>query len=246
MRGGALVGAMLALAVFASPASAARLQGIDVSRFDGPIDWEQVAGDGIRFAFVQASRGAGDDCAVKPQRCGRDGLYDANYEGARAAGVPVGAYHRAFVTGRGRATLRDDAQAEAEVFIDRVGRLRPGDLRPALDFETPFADVKAEQLRLWVRVWLRRVTDALGVKPVIYTNTSSWAATGDTTEFALDGNALWVANWGVRKPAVPASDWGGEGWSVWQYTSDGSVDGIHGRVDRDVLHGGRLGSLTVR
>ena len=242
----ALAAAAALLALTASPAAAARLQGIDVSRFDGAIDWERVADDGIRFAFVQASRGAGDDCAVKPRRCGRDGLWDANYEGAEAAGIPVGAYHRAFVTGRGRATLRDDAQAEAEVFIERVGRLRPGDLRPALDFETPFADVKPEQLRLWVRVWLRRVKDALGVKPIIYTNTSSWAATGDTTEFALDGHALWVANWHVRQPSVPAADWAGEGWSVWQYASDGSVAGIQGRVDLDVLHGGRLRSLTVR
>jgi GH25 family lysozyme M1 (1,4-beta-N-acetylmuramidase) len=242
----ALAAAVAALALGAGPAEAARLQGIDVSRFDGVIDWQQVGADGIRFAFVQASRGAGDDCAVKPHRCGRDGLYDANYANANDSGVRVGAYHRAFVTGRGRATLRDDAQAEAEVFIDRVGRLHPGDLRPALDFETPFADVKAEQLRLWARVWLRRVKAALGVKPIIYTNTSSWAATGDTTEFALDGHDLWVANWGVRRPAVPAGDWAGEGWSVWQYTSDGSVAGIHGRVDRDVLRGGRLKSLTVR
>lgn len=240
-----LLGAAVGLALTASPAGAARLQGIDVSRFDGSIDWERVADDGVRFAFVQASRGAGDDCAVKPRRCGRDGLYDSNYEAAAEAGIPVGAYHRAFVTGRGRATLRDDAQAEAAVFIDRVGRLRPGDLRPALDFETPFADVKAEQLRLWVRVWLRRVEAALGVKPVIYTNTSSWAATGDTTEFALDGHPLWVANWHVRKPSVPAANWASEGWSVWQYSSDGSVNGIRGRVDLDVLHRGRLRSLTV-
>ncbi len=85
----------------------------------------------------------------------------------------------------------------------------------------------------------------LGIKPIIYTNVSSWAATGDTTEFALDGHALWVANWGVSRPAVPAGNWAGESWRVWQYTSDGSVAGIEGRVDRDVLRGG-LRSLGVR
>jgi GH25 family lysozyme M1 (1,4-beta-N-acetylmuramidase) len=231
--------------MLASPASGARIQGIDVSRFDDRIEWEAVAGDGIRFAFVQASRGAGDDCAVKPRRCGRDGLYDSNYDGAHAAGIAIGAYHRAFVTGRGRATIRADAKAEAAVFADEVGRLRPGDVRPALDFETPFAEVKPEQLRLWARVWLRRVRARLGVKPIIYTNVSSWAATGDTTEFALGGHPLWVANWGVSRPAVPAANWAGDSWSVWQYTSDGSVAGIHGRVDRDVLRGG-LASLSVR
>ena len=51
-----------------------RLPGIDVSRFDGEIRWDRVAGAGIEFAFVQASRGAGDDCPVKPRRCGRDGF----------------------------------------------------------------------------------------------------------------------------------------------------------------------------
>jgi GH25 family lysozyme M1 (1,4-beta-N-acetylmuramidase) len=242
----ALAAALLWLALTAGPSGAARQQGIDVSRFDDRIDWERVAGDGIEFAFVQASRGAGDDCAVKPRRCGRDGLYGSNYQGARAAGIPVGAYHRAFVTGRGRSTVKADAKAEAAIFTDEVGRLRPGDLRPALDFEMPFAEgLEAKHLMLWARVWLRRVKADLGVKPVIYTNVSSWAATGDTTEFALDGNPLWVANWGVSRPAVPAANWAGKSWSVWQYTSDGSVAGIGGRVDRDVLRGG-LRALSVR
>jgi GH25 family lysozyme M1 (1,4-beta-N-acetylmuramidase) len=241
----ALAAAILALALTASHASAARLQGIDVSRFDDRIAWQRVAADGIEFAFVQASRGAGDDCAVKPRRCGRDGFYDENYEAARAAGIPVGAYHRAFLTGHGRSTVKADAKAEAAIFAGEVGRLREGDLLPALDLETPFADLEPNQLRLWVRTWLRRVRARLGAKPIIYTNVSSWSATGDTTEFALDGHRLWVANWGVSTPLVPASNWAGESWSVWQYTNRGSVAGIEGRVDRDVLRGG-LRALSVR
>lgn len=243
-RLGAVAAGLATLALSASPAGAARVQGIDVSRFDNRIDWERVADDGVRFAFVQASRGAGDDCAVKPRRCGRDGFYDSNYEGAKAAGVAVGPYHRAFVTGRGRSTLRADARTEAAIFTEEVGRLRGGDLRPALDFETPFADVEPELMRLWVRVWLRRVKADLGSKPVIYTNTSSWAATGNTTEFARAGHPLWVANWHVPQPMVPASNWAGEGWSVWQYANDGSVAGIEGRTDLDVLRGG-VRSLSV-
>ncbi len=245
MGGRAPAAAILALALTACPAGAARLQGIDVSRFDDRIEWPRVAASGIRFAFVQASRGAGDDCAVKPRRCGRDRFYEANYDGARAEGIAVGAYHRAFVTGRGRSTVKADAKTEAAIFADEVGRLRPGDLRPALDLETPFADLEPQQLSLWIRTWLRRVENRLGAKPIIYTNVSSWAATGNTTEFALDGHPLWVANWGVREPMVPAANWAGEGWTVWQYTSDGSVAGIEGRVDRNVLRGG-LAALTVR
>jgi lysozyme len=243
-RRGALVAAALVVALTASPASAARLQGIDVSRFDDRIDWARVAGDGIAFAYVQASRGAGYDCAVKPRRCGADGLYDDNYEAAGAAGIPVGAYHRAFVSGRGRSTVKADAKAEAALFSGEVGRLREGDLVPALDLEAPFAELEPKQLRLWIRTWLRRVKVRLGVKPIIYTNVSSWSATGDTTEFALDGHPLWIANWGVSRPLVPAANWAGESWSVWQYTSDGAVAGIEGRVDRDLLRGG-LRALSV-
>jgi GH25 family lysozyme M1 (1,4-beta-N-acetylmuramidase) len=238
----ALVAALLVLS--AAPAAAARLQGIDVSRFDDRIDWRRVAGDGIEFAFVQASRGAGDDCAVKPRRCGRDGLYERNYEAARAAGVRVGAYHRAFADGSDRASAKADAKAEALVFTREVGRLRDGDLLPALDAETPFDGLGPRLLRVWIRTWLKRVEARLGARPIVYTNVSSWAATGDTTEVALAGHPLWVANWGVAAPAVPAANWAGRGWSVWQYTNSGSVAGIHGRVDRDVLRGG-FDPLTV-
>lgn len=241
---GALAAALTTLAALAPGAGAARLQGVDVSRFQDRINWAPVAEAGISFAFIQASRGTGNDCSVKPNRCGPDERYEFNHESARAAGIAVGAYHRAFVDGRGRRTVKADAKAEAGVFATVVGRLRPGDLLPALDLETPFGSLTPKQLRLWVRTWLGRVERKLGAKPIIYTNTTSWAATGDTTEFALAGHPLWVANWGVPKPRVPAANWAGESWSVWQYTSSGSVSGIDGHVDRDVLRGG-LGALSA-
>ena len=52
--------------------------GIDVSRFQGAIDWPSVAGAGVRFAFVQASRGSGVDCTVKPAQCGADPYFATN------------------------------------------------------------------------------------------------------------------------------------------------------------------------
>jgi GH25 family lysozyme M1 (1,4-beta-N-acetylmuramidase) len=208
-----------------------------VSRFNGAIDWPLVAGSGVRFAFVQGSRGAGTDCTVKPDNCGPDPLYATNYAGAKAAGIRVGAYHRAFATGATRAEARADAAAEANVFITAVGTLQSGDLLPALDVETPFTGLNASRLRTWIRVWLKKVRKRLGAKPIIYTNASSWAATGNTTMFSK-GHPLWVAEWGVSKPSVPASNWGGRRWSVWQFTSSGSVPGISGRVDQDYLRVG--------
>jgi lysozyme len=222
-----------------------RAIGIDVSRFQKTIDWPAVAGGGIRFAFVQASRGSGADCSVKPQQCGADPYFAANRLAAEATGIRVGAYHRAFASGGTPAAARADALAEVGVFLSTVGTLQSGELIPVLDAETPFTGMTATTLRTWIRVWVKKVNRRLGRKPMIYTNATSWAATGDTTEFAKAKYPLWVADWGVSRPAVPARNWAGRGYSVWQYTSSGDVPGISGHVDMDRLGKG-LAKITVR
>ncbi len=233
-----------ALGAGAAPAGAARL-GVDVSRFNGTIDWTAARQAGVRFAFVQASRGTGLDCDVKPDSCGADPLYAANYAAARAAGIRVGPYHRAFIDPETPAQTRTDAMTEANVFLASVGTLQPGDLRPVIDFETPFDGASAANLRVWLRTWLTRVGDALRTKPIIYTNLSSWNLIGNVREFAKRGHRLWVANWNVRKPMVPAMNWAGRGWSVWQYTSSGRLPGFSGRVDLNRLRV-RFRKLSVR
>jgi lysozyme len=237
-----LVGAVLA---WAAPAQAGtKAMGIDVSRFQGSIDWPTVAGSGIRFAFIQGSRGSGADCTVKPAQCGPDPYFATNRLAAESAGIRVGAYHRAFASGGTAAAARADALAEANIFIAQVGSLPSGELIPVLDAETPFTGLTSSSLRTWIRVFVKRVTKKLGRKPMIYTNASSWSATGNTTEFAKARYPLWVAEWGVTRPTVPANNWARRGYSVWQYTSSGSVPGISGRVDMDRL-GKRLGKITV-
>ena len=233
--------ACLAAGALLIPAAALgdRLSGIDVSRFQGRIDWQRVAADEIaerpiEFAFVQASRGSGADCIVVPDRCGADEFYDRNYRRARQAGIRVGPYHRTFTGGESPKGIRADARKEANVFLEEVGELRENDLAPALDLESPFNDLDKGQVRRWARTWLERVEEGLGVRPLIYTNVSSWNATGNTTRFALQGYLLWVANFDVAKPLVPAQNWAGLGWSIWQYTSSGRDDGIAGNVDLDV------------
>ncbi len=239
--------AAVGIVALAAPGAHAggRVLGIDVSRFQGAIDWERVGETRVRFAFAQASRGSGSDCTVVHNRCGADEFYAANYRLAREAGIRVGAYHRAFADGDSRREARRDARAEAKPFIAQVGKLRRHDLLPALDVETPFGSLNERRLRVWVRTWLRRVRRKLGERAIVYTNLSSWQATGDTTSFARAGHRLWIANFDVASPAVPAANWSGLGWSIWQYTCSGHVKGIDGRVDKDRLRVG-LGRVSVR
>jgi len=235
----------LSATLWATPAAGGtRAVGIDVSRFQKTIEWPSVAGAGIRFAFVQASRGSGADCTVKPQQCGADPYFAANRVAAEAVGVRVGPYHRAFAAGGTTAAARADAVAESDVFLAAVGSLQAGELVPVIDVETPFSGMTAASLRTWVRVFVKRVNKRLGRKPMIYTSATSWSATGNTTEFAKAKYPLWIAHWGVSRPSVPARNWAGHGYSVWQYTSSGSVPGISGHVDMDRLGKG-LAKITI-
>jgi GH25 family lysozyme M1 (1,4-beta-N-acetylmuramidase) len=246
-RAGAILAVLAATMVVAAESASAgtRAPGIDVSRFQGTIDWPTVAASGIRFAFVQASRGSGTDCTVKPQQCGPDPNFAANRLAAEAAGIRVGAYHRGFASGSTDTDARADALMEADIFIAQVGQLNAGELLPVLDVESPFTGMSSTSLRTWVRVFVKRVTKRLGRKPMIYTNASSWSATGNALEFAKAKYPLWVAEYGASKPSVPANNWARHGFSVWQYSSSGSVPGIHGNVDLDRLGVG-LAKITIR
>jgi len=221
------------------------VEGIDVSRFQGRVAWNPVGRTDIRFAYLAASRGYGRDCTVAPEACGRDPWFDRNYAQARRVGLRVGAYHRAFAAGPGRRNAKMDARREADGFVAVVGKVRRRDLRPALDVEHPFTQIGERNLRVWIRTWLKRVERDLGVKPIIYTNASSWAANGDTTSFATHGYPLWVANFDVPSPLVPAAGWAGKGWTIWQYTSSSLISGIDGPVDRNRLWKG-FGKLNPR
>jgi GH25 family lysozyme M1 (1,4-beta-N-acetylmuramidase) len=194
------------------------LNGIDVSHWQGTIDWAAVAGSGQRFAFLKAS----DDTDYE------DPTYQANRAAARANGVLVGAYHFARPD-----DSAGDAVAEADHFVDTAS-WRQGEMLPVLDLERT-GGLSVSELKAWVRAFLGRVKARTGIKAMIYTSPSFWSSNmGDTTEFATDGHRLWVAHWtDASSPRVPADGWGGRGWTMWQITSDGSLPGIEGRVDLD-------------
>jgi lysozyme len=70
---------------------------------------------------------------------------------------------------------------------------------------------------------------------------------GNTTWFADNGYPLWIAHYTPNaQPTVPASNWGGHGWTFWQYTNLGTVAGIDGNVDQDRYNGTVLAPLKIK
>jgi GH25 family lysozyme M1 (1,4-beta-N-acetylmuramidase) len=211
------------------PTPAVYLEGIDVSHYQGTIDWIQVPSAGKRFAIMKATEG---QTLVDP-------MYAVNHAAARTAGLPVAAYHFAFPL-----SSPDDAVLQADWFAQNAALL-PGDLVPALDLERT-GGLSTSELQAWVGAWLGEAYAKLGVRPMIYTSPTFWAnSMGNTTMFADQGYAvLWVAHWFTSSPTVPANNWGGYGWTFWQYSNCGSVAGISGCVDLDRYNGADLTGLT--
>jgi GH25 family lysozyme M1 (1,4-beta-N-acetylmuramidase) len=218
----------------ASPALAARrVPGIDVSKYQGRIEWSAVASGPVRFVIIRATKG----------NRYRDGRYARNLAGATQNGLVVGAYHFA------KPDLAPwDARAEADHFL-RVARVAAGDVVPVLDIEET-GGLPAGQLRAWARVWLDRVRARTGVRAMVYSGSNFWHGfMRNTPSFARRGHPLWVAHWYVGAPDVPGRRWAGKGYTVWQWSAVGRIAGIRGDVDRDWVKGpltrGTIASLTL-
>jgi len=186
------------------------VRGIDVSHHQKEIDWPRVAADDVSFAIIKATEG-GDWV---------DRLFARNLSEARAAGLVVGAYH--FYR-----FCRPPAD-QAKNFIDTVPRDQPL-LPPVVDIEfhgncerRPSVD----ELRAELAEFLAPVEAAFGKPAIIY-------LIGEAEEMygaAMPDRKRWVRAI-VRHP-------GHENWTYWQYHNRGSVDGIEGDVDLNVLQGG--------
>jgi lysozyme len=190
------------------------IEGVDVSHWDGTIDWGQVHSAGIAFAIAKATEADG---YVDP-------TFDTNRQNAEAAGVAFGAYHffRANV----------DPTTQANHFLDTIGSVEPGEISPTLDLETTDGEGGSTIAQRAV-TFMQVVQAQTGRVPMVYTSPSFFNSTiGAPDSFAPF--LLWIANWQVSCPDVP-SVW--SDWTAWQYTDSGSVSGISTAVDRDQFDG---------
>ena len=194
------------------------VRGVDVSAYQGEIDWAVLTAQGIDFAFVKATEGS----------TFVDKTFGYNFEQARNAGLVVGAYH--FFS------IDSSPYTQAENIISTV-RLQTGDLPIVIDFEIAagFADTPAaDTIRADLSTLLELLTEEYQKKPILYATEEAYDA------FLQEGYGeylLWIRSV-YRKPQLPEN----RNWTFWQYSSRGRMDGFSGDekfIDLNVFVGNR-------
>lgn len=194
------------------------IKGIDVSRWQGVINWPLVARN-VGFAIIKIG---GSDQGFYP-----DGQAVRNALEARANSIPVGFY----VYLGGAASVKDEV-AHIKNLINSIGGLRPGEFI-ALDWEENHPN-EVE----YVAGIAKGLIDA-GVNPPVIYMSLSYVRRQNWSALTSLNCALWVAAWGNNDDqpdtAPPSDEW--PHWAIWQYSSTGTVPGISGRVDMNLFNG---------
>jgi GH25 family lysozyme M1 (1,4-beta-N-acetylmuramidase) len=222
--------AILATAYVAtSQARANNLLGIDVSSYQGSINWTSVHSAGVAFAFAQATEG----------NYHQDSQFKNYMINGKAAGVQMGAAHFS------RPDLNTPT-TEANYFWSFAGPYIKADgksISPAVEFETFNGHVGASTYTAWFNAWAAAVQAKTtnSMAPVIYVSTCGGACNLDNT-ITLGG---WLANYNGENlytgnpwnTCIGCNPWGQNVWVYWQCSSTGSIPGISGNVDLDAFNG---------
>ena len=188
--------------------------GVDVSNWQGTIDYAEVKEDGIEIVYIKASQGSDI----------KDAYFDINYENAKANGLKVGFYH--YLT----ATTEEEAETEANFFASVISG-KTTDCKLVMDYEV-FGNSSIEEINNIATVFLETVEELTGKETIIYSDLSNAENTFDT-ELA-DKYGLWIAYYGDYSELSEYDTSWLEYLGV-QYTDTGSVLGISGYVDRDLF-----------
>lgn len=190
------------------------VRGIDISHYQGRINWEKLRnasiGDApVSFVFIKATEG---------EKL-LDDYFNRNFANARRNDLVRGAYHF-FVPGV-------NPRKQADYFLS-IAQLEPGDLPPVLDIEKK-GDLTPEQLRRDVKIWLDTVEKEYGVKPILYTGYKFKVDYLNTPEFNV--YPCWIAHYYIDELQYKGK------WTFWQHTDCGKVSGIKGFVDCNIFNG---------
>ncbi|MBX9741615.1 MAG: glycoside hydrolase family 25 protein [Beijerinckiaceae bacterium] len=195
-----------------------QVHGIDVARYQMDIDWHAVKASGVAFAFIKATEG-GDHL---------DSKFMQNWQGAKAAGVPRGAYH----------FVHWCRPPHEEIgWFKRNVPVEADALPPVLDVEaqptskTCKRKLHRPEVLAEMREMLIDMERHYGKRPVIYVTVDFYEHIMHPNEFS--DYPIWVRST-KHSPHVP---YPGRRWTFWQYQSDGRVPGIKGNVDRNAFFG---------
>jgi len=188
------------------------MKGIDVSVHNGDIDWGKVKADGIGFAILRAGYGR-----LASQK---DKKFEQNYAGAKAAGIPAGAYWYSY------AMSPEEAELEADVFLSVIkGKQFEMPVYFDLEEKKQF-DLGKEQVSAIMRAFLKKVEGA-GYFVGLYGSASS--LTTHTADDIKSWYTIWLAHW------VDQTNYSGA-YGIWQHSEKGKVAGINGNVDLDICY----------
>lgn len=207
----ALVFAALVPARAIPPSGGRQYRGIDISEFQGEIDFEEVRRSGIEAVYIRV--GAGEYT---------DEYFAENYERARAAGLKIGFYH--YVTARSV----EEGRRQARFFASLAAGREP-DMRLAMDFEY-FGSLSVSQINAISEAYLDELTALTKREAVIYSDLSN--ARNIFSRALAEKYPLWAAQYGADEPSANGK-W--REWVGFQYTDEGRVGGIYGNVDRNIF-----------
>jgi len=195
-------------------ASAYKIKGVDVSHYQGDIDWDVLSKQGIRFAYIKATEGS----------AGQDECFSYNWSEASGTDLRIGAYHffsfESSGTGQGENFIRN---------VPAVENMMP----PAVDVEPygAYGAIKTLDASMLAELnsWLQLVEDFYGRKPIIYTTVDFL----DQIRAEFPENDIWIRSVYGPPPA-------GKDWKIWQYSNRTILKGYTGGekyVDMNVFSG---------
>lgn len=187
--------------------------GIDVSQFQGEINWDEVDSIEnkfpIKFVFIRASAGSNK----------KDSRFEENWEQAKAHHFICGAYHYY--------RPNENSIEQADNFINAVS-LHKGDLPPVLDIEKLPENQSIDSLKVGLKRWLDRVDAHYSVRPIIYTGEKYYT---DFLKEEFKGYTFWIANYNFFVENIK------DEWLFWQFTQKARIKGIDENVDVNIYNG---------
>ena len=197
------------------------VKGVDVSEYQGEVDWDKIKEQNIDFAFIKATEGSK----------GKDDSFDKNYEKLKNMDILLGLYHFFSFESLG--------EEQADNYIKVVGNIENDEnlMLPIIDIEYYSYYKKAKPHKEWVTKELQKMLEKLEktyrVKPIIYTTMEFYKEYIESEFLEYD---IWIRNI-LTKPKLENRD-----WKFWQYTGRGRLEGYNGEekyIDLNVFNGSK-------